>query len=545
MISFLEIGCASCSHNEPVDDAFIDRLLSACVRLSVRLWLIRSWDRIMYVETSILSDSMSHADLTVTSAHVVRPGGTIRGGVAVEDGRIVQIGSDESLPSANEEIDAEGNFLLPGFICPHNHMGLSAGYENDYHTQFELDMETETRACVKGGVTSFFTFLLQEDPYMPDIDFFIDTGEQQSYIDFGFHAIIHRSEHVAEIEDLVEEVGIRSFKLFYNMYKQSAPELGIGHSNAGRTYEVFSKVSDIENAVVMFHAENDDLLQKRIREVRDEEGRDDLVAWADTSPGIAQSMQIEQIAALCEETDATAYVVHNSAKETIPVLKRYQERGVEIYGETLPSFLANHAKNESIGVWGKISPPIRYKDDQKALWQGLRNRTLQHVGTDHCPYPIEFKGNRHDSFWEGPPGDQSLQTFLPLMLHEGVNKNRISMERVVETCATNNAKRFGLYPRKGAIVEGADADIVIVNLEREVTINSDWLEWMGNNWCSAYGRTLKGAPTHTIKDGKVIVENDEVVTDKGIGEYLPRGPSGVVDSKEELNRSASGSTSSH
>lgn len=473
-------------------------------------------------------------DLTITNARVVTPGGTLRGGVAADNGRIVEVGSDASLPSADEEIDADGNYLIPGIICPHNHMGLSAGYENDYHTQFELDMETETRSCIKGGVTSFFTFLLQDEPYMPDMDFFVDTGEQQSYIDFGFHAIIHQEEHVAEIEDLAQEAGIRSFKLFYNMYKQSAPELGIGHANAGRTYDVFSTVSDMEGAVVMFHAENDDLLQKRIAEVRDEEGRDDLAAWADTSPGIAQSMQIEQIAALCEETDASAYVVHNSAKETLPVLKRYQDRGVDIVGETLPSFLANHAEDDSVGIWGKISPPIRYKEDQKALWQGLRSGTLEHVGTDHCPYPIDFKGDRHDSFWDGPPGDQGLQTFLPLMLHEGVNKNRLSMERLVETCSTNNAKKFGIYPRKGAIVEGADADMVLVDLEREVTVDADWLENMGNNWCSAYDRTLTGAPTHIITGGEVMVEDDEILTDKGIGEYLPRGPSGVIDSRDDL-----------
>ncbi|WP_336361526.1 dihydroorotase [Haladaptatus sp. ZSTT2] len=467
------------------------------------------------------------ADLRIVNSRVVTPAGTIRGGVAVEDGKITAVGSKETLPEADEEIDAEQNHLIPGIICPHNHMGLSAGYENDYHTQFELDMETETRASLKGGVTSFFTFLLQEEPYMSDMDFFVDTGEEQSYIDFGFHAIIHQDHHVEEIEQLADDAGIRSFKLFFNMYKKSAPELGIGHSDAGRVYEVFRKTSDMGGAVVMFHAENDDLLQKTIPQVRDEEGRDSLRAWADSSPGIAQAMQVEQIGMLCEETDATAYVVHNSAKETIPVLKKYQDRGVQLYGETLPSFLANHCEDEDVGLWGKISPPIRYKEDQEALWAGLRTGALQHVGTDHCPYPREFKGERNGSFWEGPPGDQGLQTFLPLLLHEGVNKNRISMERLVETCSTNTAKRFGLYPRKGALVEGADADMLIVDLDKEVHVDSEWLEGLGNDWCSAYDRTLRGSPSHVITSGKVVVEDDEILTEKGIGEYLPRGPSGV------------------
>lgn len=469
---------------------------------------------------------MQTADLRVVNARIVTPSGTVPGSVAAKDGKIVAIGNESSLPEADETIDAEGNYLIPGFICPHNHIGLSAGYENDYHTQYALDMETETRSCLIGGVTSFLTFLLQEDPYIPDMDYFVEAAEENSYIDFGFHAIVHQEHHVDEMEELAEE-GIRSFKLFYNMYKVSAPELGIGHADAGRVYNVFNKSNDIEGAVVMFHAENDDLLQETIREVRDVQGRDDLRAWADSSPGIAQAMQVEQIGMLAEETGATAYVVHNSAKETIDSLKRYQERGVNLYGETLPSFLAHHCEDEEVGLWGKISPPIRYKEDQDALWGGLRSGVLQHVGTDHCPYPVEFKGDRDDSFWDGPPGDQSLQTFLPLMLSEGVNKNRISIERMVEVCSTNNAKQFGLYPRKGALVEGADADMVIVDLQKEVTVDSDWLAWMGNEWCSAYGQTLTGAPTHTITGGQVVVENDELLVDPGIGSYLPRYENGV------------------
>jgi dihydropyrimidinase/dihydroorotase len=468
---------------------------------------------------------MSSADLTVTNAKVVTPGGTVYGGVAASDGKIVAVGSEESLPDADETHDADGNFLIPGFIDPHNHMGLSAGYERGYHPQYEMDMETETQACLAGGVTSFFTFLLQDEAYVPDMDFFTSTGEEQSYIDFGFHAIVHQDHHVEEIEDLAEE-GVRSFKLFFNMYKQSAPELGIGHSDAGRVYDVFRKTSDMEGAVVMFHAENDDLLQETIKQVRDEEGRDSLRAWADSSPGIAQAMQIEQIGMLCEETDASAYVVHNSAKETLDSLRKFQERGVDIVGETLPTFLSTHCEGDA-GLWAKISPPVRYEEDQKALWGGLRSGVLQHVGTDHCPYPLEFKGERDGSFWEGPPGDMGLQTFLPLMMHEGVNKNRLSMERVVEVCSTNNAKEFGLYPRKGAIVEGADADMVVVDLDKTITVDSDWLYGMEDRWCSAYGRELTGAPSSVIKGGEVAVVDNEFQVDKGIGDYMPRGSDGV------------------
>ncbi|SIS17410.1 dihydroorotase [Natronorubrum thiooxidans] len=467
---------------------------------------------------------MVEATSRVVNARVVTPSGTIHGGMAAKDGKIVAIGSDSSLPEADETIDADGNYLIPGIICPHNHMGISR-YENDYHTQYELDMETETKACLAGGVTSFFTFLLQEEPYVPDMDFFVDTGEQQSYIDFGFHAIVHQDHHIDEIDALAAE-GIRSFKLFFNMYKTSAPELGIGHSDAGRVYTVLKKTAEMENAVVMFHAENDDLGPVKVEEIKSE-GRDDLSAWADASPGISQAMQIEQIGMLTEHTGATTYVVHNSMEETVDALGRYNDRGVSIHGETLPSFLANHCEDEDVGTWGKISPPIGYKSDQEALWKALRNGTFDHVGTDHCPYQLEFKGPRDGSVWEAPPGDQGLQTFLPLMLSEGVNKNRISMERLVEVCSTNNAKRFGIYPRKGALVEGADADAVIVDLQKEFTVDEDYLYGLDNRWCSSFGRELTGAPTHTIKGGELVVEHNDVLTEGGIGSYLPRYEDGV------------------
>ncbi|WP_170972457.1 dihydroorotase [Natronorubrum halophilum] len=467
---------------------------------------------------------MATADTRVINARVVTPSGTINGGIAATDGTITAVGATSSLPDAAETIDAEGNYLIPGFICPHNHMGISR-FENEYHDQYELDMETETRACLAGGVTSFFTFLLQEEPYIPDMDFFVETGEEQSYIDFGFHAIIHQDHHIDELEGLAEE-GVRSFKLFFNMYKVSAPELGIGHSDAGRVYEVLDRTADIEDAVVMFHAENDDLGTKKVEELK-ESGRDDLSAWADASPGISQAMQIEQIGMLTDYTDATSYVVHNSMKETVDALERYKDRGVDIHGETLPSFLANHCEEEDVGVWGKISPPVGYEDDQQAIWKALRNGTFDHVGTDHCPYQLEFKGPRDGSVWDSPPGDQGLQTFLPLMLCDGVNKNRISIERMVEVCSTNNAKRFGIYPRKGALVEGADADAVIVDLTKEITVDEELLYGLDNRWCSAFGRTLTGAPTHTIKGGELVVEDNEILSENGIGSYLPRYETGV------------------
>lgn len=464
------------------------------------------------------------ADLRVVNAKVVTPGGTLFGGVAANDGKIVDIGAVESLPDADEEIDAEENYLIPGFVDPHVHMGLDT-QSNDYHSEYEIDFETETRGALHGGTTTMLNFLLQREPYLPDMDFFKDTGEDNAYIDFGFHAIVHQEHHIDEIEDLAEE-GVRSFKLFFNMYKNSAPELGIDHSDVGDVYRVLSKTADMGHGLVMFHAENDDLGTIRRKELR-EEGRDGLEAWADASPRISEAMQIEHIGKLTDYTDGRAYVVHNSAAETVDVIKRYQEKGVSLYGETLSSFLG-HNYDEDMGAWGKISPPIRGPESQDRLWEGVRSGVLNHLGTDHCPFRLENKGPREQNIWDTTPGDQpGMEYSLPVIMSEGVNKNRITMERAVEIGSTNNAKLFGLYPRKGSIVEGADADMVIVDLEKSAVVDEDFYHTKETRWSSFHGRELTGLPTHTIKGGEIAVRDGELVIEKGVGEYLPRYDNGV------------------
>jgi len=470
---------------------------------------------------------MSATDLRVVNAKVVTPNETILGGVAAEDEAIVAVGTERSLPDADRTIDAEGNYLIPGFIDPHVHWGLSR-YEFDYHEGLAHDFETETRGAVHGGVTTVVDFLLQPDPYLPDMDYFVNAGEENSYIDFAYHAIVHKDHHVDEIEGLAE-AGIRSYKIFYNWYKHASPELGIEHSDSGRVYRVLDRVADIEGGVVMFHAENEDLAYERRQELQ-EEGRNDLEAWSESAPNICEAMQIENIAKLTDYTDSTAYVVHMSTGEGVDICRRYQEQGVDISSETLPAFLA-HTNDQDLGVWGKISPPLRGEESRKKLWQGLREGVVDYAGTDHCPHKKPFKekdGGKYGDVWDAIPGDNNgIEYFLPAMLSYGVNENRIGMERLVEVCAENNARRWGLYPRKGALVEGADADMVIVDLERSAVVDDDFYHTMEPRYSTFHGEELTGLPTHTIVGGEVVVEDGQLQVEKGGRSYLPRYADGV------------------
>jgi len=470
---------------------------------------------------------MTNADLRIVNAKVVTPGGTILGGAAAEDGKVVAVGGERNLPPAERTIDAEGNYLIPGFIDPHVHWGLSR-YEYEYHEGLEHDFETETRGAVHGGVTTVVNFLLQPEPYVPDMDFFVEAGEQNSYIDFAYHAIIHKEPHFEEVEALAER-GIRSFKIFYNWYKHASPELGIEHSDSGRVYRLLDTVSDIDGGIVMFHAENEDLAHERRKELQ-AEGRDDLEAWSESAPNICEAMQIENIAKLTDYTDSTAYIVHMSTGEGVDICRRYQEQGVDINAETLPAFLAHTKDGEDLGVWGKISPPLRGEESKQKLWQGLREGVVDYAGTDHCPHKKSFKEKDEGKFgdiWEAIPGDNNgIEYFLPVMMSEGVNKDRISMERLVEVCAENNAKRWGLYPRKGALVEGADADMVVVDLDQAAVVGDEFYHTMEPRWSSFHGKEVTGLPTHTIVGGELAVEEGKLLAEKGGCQYLARNENG-------------------
>jgi dihydropyrimidinase/dihydroorotase len=464
------------------------------------------------------------ADLCIRNARVVTPTETVLGGVAADDGRIVTVGADASLPAARTEIDAEGKYLIPGIIDPHVHLGRRT---KGYPEQLEIEFETESRGAIHGGVTTFINFIEQGDPYLPDLDFFTSVGEEQSYIDFTHHWVMSHDHHVDEIDELAAE-GYRTFKLFFNMYKHM--DIDIEPSEADRVYRVLQEVADMNYGLALFHAENSDLSHVCREEVR-ASGRHGMEAWTDTSPPVSEAMQIDHVGRLTEFTNSHTYIVHISSAEGADTLARYQDRGIDIHGETLVAFLAL-THEDDLGVWGKISPPIRGEANQERLWDALRTGTIDHVGTDHISTDrtvLENGNGQHGShFWDSPPGLQpGVEYFLPVMLSEGVNRNRLSMERLVEVCSTNNAKQFGLYPRKGALVPGADADMVIVDLNKSTTVDDDFYHTRETSWSPFHGRELTGLPTHTIVDGELAVAEGDLFVEPGRGSFLPVYDDGV------------------
>lgn len=476
-------------------------------------------------------------DLRVLGGTVVTPDGCRRHGIGVKDGRIVQLAEDDLLPPAKRTIDATGRYVIPGAVDPEAHPG---------HTfPWELDAETETRAAAAAGVTTWgvqspsprfgqehFKDVCDPEDAVSFHEVFErgrDLFERNSTVDFFFTFQIETDQHALEIPEYAERYGVTSFK-FYGHYKDLDLDTWGGGAQNGlvRGWDDGTFLLALENAasigrpgIVGLHPENWEIarvLEPRLRAA----GRADIGAWDERSPDFAEAIHIRHYGYLAAITGCPLYVQHCTNARSVQEVVRAREAGAEVYVQTGPPWLFFTRDD-----W-KIMPPLRDRASVEAVWEALRNGVVDAVGSDH----IVGRGKRED--WAGnsvwaPKGSgfaSRVEMLLPVMLHEGVNRGRITIERLVEVMCSTPAKIFGLYPRKGAIEIGADADLVLVDLEREIEVADEHV-WSRPGWSLLTGRRLCGWPTMTILGGRVIAERhgDDgrmTVVDEPSGRYLPR-----------------------
>jgi dihydropyrimidinase len=230
-------------------------------------------------------------------------------------------------------------------------------------------------------------------------------------------------------------------------------------------------------------------------------------------------MSLDSAAWIAKETGAPVHIAHMSTREAVEELARWQKAGVRIFGETTPTYLTL-SKHDALGLFGKINPPLREKDDQEALWAALRDGVITTMGTDTCPYTRKEKEQGGD-LWSALPGFATgVEVFCSVMISEGVHKGRLSLEKMVKVTSEGTARLLNLYPRKGALVPGADADVVIVDPNLETTIRSQDLLTRSKDWSPFEGIKVKGMPVFTMVMGEVVAENREIVG-KRTGEFVP------------------------
>ncbi len=485
--------------------------------------------------------------LVVSNGLIVTPSGIVRGGLIAEDGVISHIGSDSSLPTDGESIDAGGKLVIPGLIDPHVHVGV--GPATATMDRIRSCWESESRGAAHKGITTILSFqggspIPMRDPHVPMLAQQIAWAEEVSYTDFMLHTIMQTEEHLDEQAELAAQ-GVVGFKHFYTAYKPgkdaTADQITIGYADDGMLYESFSRLAELQRdgarVLGMIHAEDADIcatLEARLKAA----GRADLAAWAEGRPNVACLVRSQSAAEIARATGCPLYIVHVTTAEEVELIRRLRAEGVAIYGETVVHYLTHTMDmEERHGCYPKVIPSIKSAADRDALWRGLADGTLTTLGTDHCTWTKAEKegptGRQFENIWDALPGMPGMECLLPALLTFGVRTGRLSIEQLVRICSENPARRFGLYPRKGVLQVGSDADLVIVDVDRRAVVDDEYYEGWIKDWSIYHGWEFVGMPETTVVRGEVVVERGEVVGRPGHGRYAanvrPLAPAGALD----------------
>jgi len=438
-----------------------------------------------------------------------------QGDVLIEGEKITVIGTALDM-AADTVIDATAKYVLPGGIDVHTHMDMPFG-----GTTSADDFETGTVAAAFGGTTSIVDFAIQYrgQTLHHAMETWAKKAEGRAVIDYGFHMIITELNDQVEGEmDALVRQGITSFKLF-----MAYP--GVFMLDDASIFKALLRTGKNGGSICM-HAENggviDVLVQRALAE-----GKTAPKYHALTRPARAEAEATHRAIALAEIADVPIYIVHLSSAEALAMVTEARDRGLPAFAETCPQYLFLSYENyEEPGFEGAkyvMSPPLRERAKQDSLWRGLAFNDLQCISTDHCPFCMkEQKELGTNDFSKIPNGAPGVETRMSLVYDGGVRPGRITLNRFVELTSTSPAKIFGLFPRKGTIAPGSDADIVVFDPNRTMTLSAKTLH-MNVDYNPYEGRQVTGATDTVISRGNLVIENGTFVGRKGGGSFLKRG----------------------
>lgn len=474
---------------------------------------------------------MATFDTIVAGGTVVIPFvGQMRTDIGIKDGRVTAISEGLKPVEADDGIDATGKLVLPGAVDSHYHLGI--------YRDLTVDTESETTSSLVGGVTTVISYfrtgshyLNKSGPYREIFPEVLRKVEGHAKVDFGFHLAPMNSEQIGEIPWLVKEKGVASFK-YYMFYKglnlaadsrdakayTMADEYDLGH-----LFEIMEKVAEVDASTpgrisLSLHCEQSELLRIFIERAKADPSVSGLAEYSAARPPLTERLAIEEAGVLADATGVRVNLLHLSSAEAlrtaVEVSKRYPQLDANL--ETTVHHLALSYDTVK-GLGGKVNPPIRTRDDNDALWEGLSNGRIGTVASDHACCMEESKG---EDLWPALPGFGGTALIYPVLISQGFHKRGISLERISEVVAANPAKVFNLYPRKGTIALGSDADLTIIdpNLEQVVTPE---LCRSAQDHTPFEGVSVKGWPTTTILRGSAMLRDGEIAKEWP-GTYLNR-----------------------
>ncbi|WP_152657139.1 allantoinase AllB [Oceanobacillus sp. CFH 90083] len=448
-------------------------------------------------------------DLVIEGGTVVTEHESYEANVYVKDGIISSISKEKLDGDALETVNAAGQYVLPGLIDTHVHSrdGGATHKEDFYHS---------TQAAAAGGITTIFE-MPNTNPPVNNAENFHKQQENltaKAHVDFGLWGICLGDLNINELEGL-NESGVIGFKYFWG-YAIDKQTFGLiynyneGMKNVippaddGEVYRMFEKVAKTGKTFAI-HAENSELINHLTEEMK-KTGRSDYDTLLASRPSLAEELTIQTGIAMAKQTGARLHILHVSSAEGVELIKRAQDEGYPITAETCPHFLfLTNEDYEKIGPEMKVYPLIKYKKDQERLWEGVREGVLSIVCSDHAPHTPEEK---QADLWDAPAGMCGVETLAPLML-KAVSDKKITIQQLVSLLSTNPAKQFGVYPQKGSLQVGTDADFTIVDMNKEGTINKEKLH--SKSKVSGFGgMSLKGIPVCTIVRGSIVMQDGDI-----------------------------------
>ncbi|MDN4523859.1 allantoinase AllB [Fictibacillus fluitans] len=457
-------------------------------------------------------------DLILKNAMIPQGDRTVITNILVHEGRITGFCNDIQFLKADKVLDMEGKLVVPGCIDPHTHF-MDPGFTH------RETFATGSRSAAAGGLTTIIDMPCCSKPSVRDRESFqkkIGPIRGQAYIDYCFWGGMTgedaRNGWIDNIYPQIDE-GVVAFKVYMTPSVPTFPKV-----SDGEMLEIFQKVAKTGMPIGV-HAENYDICTFYTEKLKNEE-REDGPAWAEARMALAEKVAIELIISYAEATDARVHVVHMSTKEGVKLVREAKKRGVKVTAETCPHYLMLNAQDSMTerGTFAKIAPPLRGKDDNQAHWQALADGTIDFVGTDHAPYEIATeKAAADSSIWNSFPGIPGVETMVPILVSEGLNKGRLSLSRFVEVTSKNAAIHYGIYPKKGAMEIGSDADFTVIDLDQEWVIDEKKTESMAK-YNPLHGIKLKGRPVQTILRGTVVYDYEKggITGAAGYGEYVKR-----------------------
>ncbi len=450
---------------------------------------------------------MSKGKILIKNSNIVSSKDVVKANILIEDGIITAITNKEL--EADKEIDAKGRYVIPGAIDGHTHMMDPGKTQNE-------DFTTGTQAAAVGGITTAITHHRTIPPVysIDELEDKIEHVTKKAVVDFG----IKGGGSPDNIDDLEEmwKRGVTGFKAFTCDLHGSRP------LHPGDMYYFLKEIKRLD-ATLLVHCENESVTEVNEKRLK-EEGRTDNLSHIEWRSLLAEKIAVEAVINVAKETGARVVIAHVSHPDIMAKIKEARDEGYSIYAEGCPHYFnLNLEMLEEKGPWVKFTPPMRMKNQKEIdekMWPAFNKGYISLIGSDHCPYPKEVKEKGLDNIWDAPNGIPGVETSMRLMIN-AVNQGKTTINKVVELMSENPAQIYGLYPKKGTLSVGSDADLVILDMEtEEVLQNENVVSKCG--WTPYEGKKIKGVLDTVMVRGTVVAKRGKAVGEPGYGQFVSR-----------------------